>query len=649
MSRKSPRGRGENAVDEADQMALFAEEAKEPQKTKTRDAATPAQELTRLVNQIARATGSHPAEVNQRLNLKLGVTTRTGASDALIDRAVQLAREYQDYLARKAGAAVVPPQPAPARAAPPAFRRSGSPKGRPEPTDEQDLAIEMKRRGVHFALQAGAGTGKTTTLELVARAGRGRGTFLAFNRSVVDDAARRFPSNVRCSTPHSIAMKALASLFGDRYNAPREPAWRAGERLGIGRTERVKFGDRVMTNKSLSSAALGLVVKFCYSAEEEPLAKHLPYIRGLAAEHRPHVARYVLPYARRAWEDLQDPSGRKVRFDPNHALKIWAMKKPVIPGDFLLLDEAQDTNPVLEEVFIAQKQRAQLIMVGDSAQAIYGWRGARDVMKGFDGEQLVLSRSFRFGPAIAQEANRWLEAVESPIRLRGNSAMRSEIGSVEHPDAVLCRTNAGTITETFRLLEEGKKVALVGSAKALEELARAAGELKAGRRTSHPELVLFETWGELQEYAEEDPMGGDLQPLVDIVDTHGPGKVLEAVRQLTDESHADVAISTGHKAKGREWPAVRIAGDFEPQATSETDASGKPVLRPYTMDDYRLAYVAVTRARHRLDPDGLLWINNHPDLLAPSGAVLDTAGGLVLPPAPPPGPSPWDLLGPSPS
>ena len=76
--------------------------------------------------------------------------------------------------------------------------------------------------------------------------------------------------------------------------------------------------------------------------------------------------------------------------------------------DFLLLDEAQDTNPVLEKVFTAQRGHAQLVMVGDSAQAIYGWRGARDVMSTFDATALTLSQSFRFGAAVATEAKGWL-------------------------------------------------------------------------------------------------------------------------------------------------------------------------------------------------------------------------------------------------
>jgi ATP-dependent exoDNAse (exonuclease V) beta subunit len=50
---------------------------------------------------------------------------------------------------------------------------------------------------------------------------------------------------------------------------------------------------------------------------------------------------------------------------------MWALT-PRIYGEFLLLDEAQDANPVVEQVFLAQGEYAQLVMVGDSAQAIYG-------------------------------------------------------------------------------------------------------------------------------------------------------------------------------------------------------------------------------------------------------------------------------------
>jgi superfamily I DNA/RNA helicase len=103
-------------------------------------------------------------------------------------------------------------------------------------------------------------------------------------------------------------------------------------------------------------------------------------------------------------------------------------------------------------------------------------------------------------------------------------------------------------------------------------------------------------------------------PFVDLVDKHGPDALLAAVNQLANEHHADVTVSTAHKAKGREWANVKIAGDFTPPKDSDRkDDNGQPVPGPIGDAEARLAYVAVTRTRHRLDLGGLSWIHHHPD------------------------------------
>lgn len=126
--------------------------------------------------------------------------------------------------------------------------------------------------------------------------------------------------------------------------------------------------------------------------------------------------------------------------------------------------------------------------------------------------------------------------------------------------------------------------------------------------------MLFTTWTALRDYAEHDPAGSDLQPFANLVDERGPEAILQAVDRLVPEDAAEVAVSTAHKAKGREWARVRIATDFSPpDDTDEVDAQGRPVPRPVDEAEARLAYVAVTRARHHLDPIGLAWISQHPD------------------------------------
>jgi hypothetical protein len=226
-----------------------------------------------------------------------------------------------------------------------------------------------------------------------------------------------------------------------------------------------------------------------------------------------------------------------VPFKHDHYLKMWALARPRITGEFLLLDEAQDTNPAAERVFLDQGKHAQLVMVGDSAQAIYGWRGARDVMMGFGGRQLALSQSFRFGPAIASEANRWLTIAGASIRLTGSPHIPSSLQPLTRlPDAILCRSNAGAIAEILTLLKNGRRVALAGRAAELQRLTTAARDLQAGRRTDHHDLVLFSTWGEVQDYVESDPDGRDLLPFVDIIDQHGVDIVLATLSQLSTEN-----------------------------------------------------------------------------------------------------------------
>jgi hypothetical protein len=480
------------------------------------------------------------------------------------------------------------------------------------PTDEQAHTVDAFRAGHHLVLQAGAGTGKTSTLGLLAASTRRRGRYLAFNRDIARDAATRFPHTVLCKTAHATAYAALGHRYTNRLNSPRQPAWKTGQALGI--TRPVRIGDHEISPRTLSHAVLRTVTRYCHSADRTLARHHVPRLRGLdtPAGHA-QLAQEVLPFALKAWADLHNPEQGVARFEHDHYLKMWALTEPTIEADFLFLDEAQDTNPVLEKVFAAQRDHAQLVMVGDSAQAIYGWRGARDVMTGFQATPLTLTRSFRFGPLIAEEANRWLALADAPIRLTGTDAIAAEVGSLDRPDAVLCRTNIGAMAEVLRLLAAGHRVALTRGGQQLAALALAARDLKDGCRTSHPELVLFSSWGELQDYAAYDPAGRDLQPFVDLVDTHGPDAILAAVSELTDEDHACVVVSTAHSAKGREWPTVQIGDDFPPpKDTDQHDEQGRPIPEPVSDTDARLAYVAVTRARHHLDLGGLSWITTHP-------------------------------------
>lgn len=157
---------------------------------------------------------------------------------------------------------------------------------------------------------------------------------------------------------------------------------------------------------------------------------------------------------------------------------------------------------------VQDQHQAQQIAVGDSAQQLYAWRGAVDALDTWPADRrLYLSQSWRFGPKVAEEANKWLSLLPTSLRLAGNPNLASEITELAAPNAILCRTNAAAMGKVMAFLAGGARVALVGGGAAIKRLAEAAQDLKDGRRTSHPELFLFNSWGEVQDFAGSRPGG----------------------------------------------------------------------------------------------------------------------------------------------
>lgn len=476
------------------------------------------------------------------------------------------------------------------------------------PTGEQQQALDLFATGRPLVIEAGAGTGKTSTLELLARSTPRTGCYVAFNKSIAVEARQRFPLTVASSTMHSLAYRALA----DRLNiearlkqAKRTPSWKIARALDVDYLT-VDVTEPVARTKMLQPQTLGghlvrALRLFCESGDLEPDPAHFPYLPGIDGhdaegrrlwDNNRAVAAELMPALRRAWRDVQDPDGYRMRFDHSHYLKVWQLGRPQLPGSFVLFDEAQDANGVMLAVLAAQDAK-QMIYVGDSQQQIYEWRGAINALDRLAGERAWLTESFRFGQPIADVANAILAKLESPLRLTGSGGP-STVGAVDGPRAVLCRTNATALNVMLDEQRRGRAVCLVGGAREILDFVWSAAKLKDGKAATHPDLAGFDSWREVQAYVKADPAGGDLKMLVDLVDNYGADIIETALEGSVAEEAADVVVSTAHKAKGREWPTVRLAGDFTPPPNREQ-------LSPA---EYRLLYVAATRARERLDVTG---------------------------------------------
>jgi hypothetical protein len=512
---------------------------------------------------------------------------------------------------------VIPPQ----RMTP--TRRGGRPR-RPvlQPTDEQRAVIDKLHEGDNILVEARAGTGKTTTLVMGSTELHYlRILYLAYNTSTALDAQKKFRPHVRCRTLHSLAAKSTPEWAQDRLSGSRQNGHMVADILRINEPIVISKGFYDMPVEArlrphhVARVTMETIRRFCYSADEDIDWWHVPQQQGFTPEAQWQLARTILPHAHRAWRDLLDPHGR-LRYEHDFYLKIWCLDDPQLPYDVIMLDEAQDSNALACRLITHQTGR-QTVVIGDPHQQLYKWRGSIDALTHFPDHTLLhLTRSRRFGQAIADAANIFLTLLNASPLVRGNPELPSHL--VEHmpdPDAILCRTNGGAMEEVLNLLAADRPVILQGGSDPIERMAEACLELQAGAGTEHPELCAFRTWREVEEYAEHDPGGQDLKAFIRLINLHGAPNVIAACQQLTSTSHraptgpTPVVVSTIHKAKGLEWNTVRIGADA---ITPRYDGATGELIPP-DRAEWMLAYVACTRAARDLDPGPLReWWQHRP-------------------------------------
>ena len=473
------------------------------------------------------------------------------------------------------------------------------------PTQEQENAMTMFGTGEDMVIEAGAGTGKTSTLILIADTTEKRGQYVAFNKAIVEEAKAKMPSNVACNTAHSLAYAAIMTAeYKDRMNrSARMPAWQIAKFMGMDDIV-VSLGEdesRLLPRNFLASLVMRSIGFFCQSADEAPSEHHIPYIEKIDVPNKDgqrgwknnnEVRKFLLPYMQDTWESIQRPHGW-APFKHEHYLKMWQLSKPIMNADFVLFDEAQDANPVMLAAVLGQKN-AQKILVGDSQQQIYEWTGAVNALQSTGIEnRTYLSQSFRFGPAIADMANGVLSTLDAPLRLRGTDSIPSRIGYDDRPDCFLTRTNARAVRRVLDELSAGRRPYLVGGGTDIISFAKAAQKLMNGQATEHNDLACFVSWNEVREYVANDPNGEELRLNVKLIDDFTPEVIIDQLGRMPKEENASIIISTSHKAKGREWNSVQLADDFP----KPKEGDGLP-----RDEELRLLYVAETRAKLTLDP-----------------------------------------------
>ena len=506
--------------------------------------------------------------------------------------------------------------------------------GTRELTSEQRRIVNMDMKSLlgttdTVRINAYAGTGKTTTLVELCKANPDvRFLLVVFNKSVEIHSNKVFPSNVIAKTANAISYKYIMrkekGMFA-HWNLKYSDIMKHVSRKGISPFNIYHWA--AMTLETLKT--------YCNSGDESITALHPPSSWKTGAERKPVDSKctsWLVEDSKKVWNLVLDKSVKTLKYDHTTSMKKFQLSEPdlqhwVGPHDVLLLDEAQDMNPCM--LTICLQQNVPKIVVGDSFQQIYSFRGAVDALKRVEQSNLTkirdtfyLTQSFRFGPEIAFAANSALtHYLSNPgPTLCGSRKEDSVLGDKSHdavdgPKAIISRTNQRLHTEMVKLVCEPEehsrpKIAFpcdpnsrsdpMGWKKLENMVAHKTGGTQEGR-----------TWAEFKHQTE---CANDMEMLgkINIVEKYGP-KIHEQINILRnqcqnsmDDAGVKYVFSTVHKFKGLEMDHVRLLDDF--------NFAGVPYSKynPNTFmgkekDEMNLLYVALTRAKKSLTMNSALF------------------------------------------
>ncbi|MDO3380433.1 UvrD-helicase domain-containing protein [Geoalkalibacter halelectricus] len=484
---------------------------------------------------------------------------------------------------------------------------------------EQQAVVE--HRG-NARVLAAAGSGKTHTMIHYAKARPDqRILYLAFNRSVKEEAIRRFfeagCGNVQVETAHSLAY--------------REMDVRRRYRLHDGGS--LKVYDIVLLcglkanpqdptfHLVMARHIQGALAAFCNSS----LSKfdELDYLSGIVDKKaRGFVSTHydtILGHARSLLGQMYQS---KIPVTHDAYLKFYQLTKPALPHSCILLDEGQDSNPVMLDVFLSQK--GTRVIVGDSHQAIYGFRNAVDSLEKVDFPQFTLSHSYRFGQTIADYAMKILTGkallgrYKDPLHIIG-AGRHAESTDAPRTHAVIARTNLMLLRQAIAamLRENVSRMYFEGDLNSYTYMSEGASlfdvlYLRMGQlaKIKNPFIRGFGNFLSLQQYIQEAD-DGELAMVVEIVEEYGPD-LFTYIRMLREKQvprdAAQRIFATTHKAKGQGYDKVEVCSDFLTpdklekvlKKASEVKGGMEALDRDALAEEVNMVYVAVTRAKKEL-------------------------------------------------
>jgi DNA helicase-2/ATP-dependent DNA helicase PcrA len=467
-------------------------------------------------------------------------------------------------------------------------------------TPEQEAIVEATRGGASLSIRAYAGTGKSTTLQMLATEIRTPALALAFNASAAAGLRPRLPGNFKTQTLNALGFGALTRGHPhvNRFEID-------DKKLGKLITQQAKEGEHPLTGETWEDVR-GLV--------REGMAQGIvPGDSGM----NPLLADSLDEWGRLASNLLIEPQNREQAIELARGVLSASnelVKKGTISFDdqvyystcvrgvwpkypTILVDEAQDLSSLNHQMLkLALRPGGRLIAVGDPRQAIYAFRGSDihsmdnlEALLGGNWLRLPLSVTFRCPKVVVAR-----QQAHAPGYTADEGNPQGEVirllpgwGLGQLPEAVLCRNNAPLMALAFRLLRGGQGVNMLGKdlGKGLIGLTK---KLAPGDGT--PIGRFLDKLGDWEARQESEGAKDRAEALRATASTTGCGTTGELRRLLTRlfSENEGVVLSSIHKAKGLEWDSVMVLDGWRLGLWGEAS------------QEANLRYVAETRTKRTL-------------------------------------------------
>lgn len=488
-------------------------------------------------------------------------------------------------------------------------------------------------------VHAVAGASKTTSIVAGAKLLpiNEKSVFLAFNKAIADELARKLPPHVKAMTTHSLCFRALGASSGKkRLNS---------ERLNDHMNELLSVPEKMLRGQ------IRKMVSMCKANGVVPASCARMGAVGLVEDTKEFWDQMIADYSLEFENNWQEQTaidrtrdllkmgieGRdgQIDFDDMIYLPI-IFNMPFPKFDWIFVDEAQDLNLIQHEVLRRISRResqldrgrtyatSHVIAVGDPNQAIYGFRGAMQnsmnvLGEAFKADTLPLSICYRCAKLIVQEAQAIVPQIE-PSPSAEDGIVRYSLGSVSPdpkeqfaaftPDAaVLSPYNAPMIQAAYIFIRRKIACRVMGReiGEGLVKLVRKL-ERDGASNVAQVEKALQEYYfAQLSRLGDKE---AQIAALMDKVETlqvflsklPGNETVERLAREIqslfTDVAGGQLTLSTIHKAKGLEFDKVFF---LNAHFLDGSTRKGKKMPDWEIQQRANLKYVGITRARRELN------------------------------------------------